>query len=187
VREWVGLLKDPELAKACADAGLKLAFLPHPNLQKLLEHLDLPAHVTTLTYEGSDVQEYFARARVLVTDYSSIAFNAAYLERPVVYFQFDGEAVLSGAHVGQRGYFDYERDGFGPVTPDREATVSAITEAIVHGGAPLPEYMRRIEATFPHRDGGCCERVVQEVLRAGRRDKETEPVPTPVSTVGADR
>jgi glycosyltransferase involved in cell wall biosynthesis len=187
VREWVGLLKDPELAKACADAGLKLAFLPHPNLQKLLEHLDLPAHVTTLTYEGSDVQEYFARARVLVTDYSSIAFNAAYLERPVVYFQFDGEAVLSGAHVGQRGYFDYERDGFGPVTPDREATVSAITEAIVHGGAPLPEYMRRIEATFPHRDGGCCERVVQEVLRAGRRDKETDPVPTPVSTVGADR
>ncbi|MCW2759961.1 MAG: glycosyl transferase family 2 [Marmoricola sp.] len=186
VRQWVDLLKDPELARACAEAGLKLAFLPHPNLQKLIEHLDLPDHVTTLFYEGSDVQEYFARARVLVTDYSSIAFNAAYLERPVVYFQFDAEAVLSGAHVGQRGYFDYERDGFGPVTPDRESTVRAIAEAVSHGGAPLPEYQRRIEQTFPHRGGGCSERVVQEVLRALEPDLETEPVPTPQAPVQVD-
>ncbi len=185
VREWVGLLKDPRLAQACADAGLTLAFLPHPNLQKLLSQLDLPEHVTTLFYEGSDVQEYFARARVLVTDYSSIAFNAAYLERPVVYFQFDADAVLSGAHVGQRGYFDYERDGFGPVSPDLEAAVGAITEAISHGGAPLPEYARRIEETFPHRDGGCSERVVQAVLQAGRRDRDPEPVPAPTPPVRA--
>ncbi len=186
VREWVGLLKDPALARACAEAGLKLAFLPHPNLQKLLEHLDLPDHVTTLSYEGSDVQEYFARARVLVTDYSSIAFNAAYLERPVVYFQFDADAVLSGAHVGQRGYFDYERDGFGPVTPDIGSTVHAVTEAISHGGAPLPEYQRRIEETFPHRDGGCSERVVQALLSASAPDKGTEPVLAPVANVKAE-
>jgi len=187
VREWVGLLKDPTLAQACADAGLKLAFLPHPNMQKLLAQLDLPEHVTTLFYEGSDVQEYFARARVLVTDYSSIAFNAAYLERPVVYFQFDADAVLSGAHVGQRGYFDYEDDGFGPVAPDRESAVSAITEAISHGGAPLPEYQRRIEETFPHRGGGCSERVVQAVLRSSRPDRDTEPIPAPTPPVRSER
>jgi hypothetical protein len=187
VREWTRLLKDPQLARACADAGLKLAFLPHPNLQKLLEQLDLPDHVTTLFYEGSDVQEYFARTRVLVTDYSSIAFNAAYLERPVVYFQFDADTVLSGAHVGRRGYFDYERDGFGPVTPDVTSTVSAITEAIAHGGAPLPEYQRRIEETFPHRDGGCCERVVEAVRRASAPDRATEQVPTPDAGLGVGR
>ena len=182
VHRWVSLLKDPELARACQDAGVKLGFLPHPNLQKLLEHLDLPDHVVTLSYEGADVQEYFARARVLVTDYSSIAFNAAYLERPVVYFQFDADAVLSGAHVGQRGYFDYERDGFGPVTPDVGSTVAAISEALAHGGAPLPTYLERIESTFPQRDGGCCERVVQAVLASSRRDRETEPTPTPGAT-----
>jgi glycosyltransferase involved in cell wall biosynthesis len=187
VREWMALLNDPDLARACADAGLKLAFLPHPNLQKLLTQLDLPDHVETLFYEGSDVQEYFARARVLVTDYSSIAFNAAYLERPVVYFQFDAEAVLAGAHVGMRGYFDYERDGFGPVTPDVGSTVEAITEAIAHGGPPLPTYLKRIEETFPQRGGGCSERVVQAVLAAGRPDTATEPVPTPGARTGPER
>jgi glycosyltransferase involved in cell wall biosynthesis len=179
VRQWMGLLNDPDLARACEQAGLTLGFLPHPNLQKLLDQLDVPEHVTTLSYEGNDVQEYFARARVLVTDYSSIAFNAAYLERPVVYFQFDADAVLSGAHVGQRGYFDYERDGFGPVTPDREAAVRAIIDAVEHGGPPLPEYQRRIEETFPQRGGGCSERVVQAVLAAGRRDVSDEPVRPP--------
>jgi glycosyltransferase involved in cell wall biosynthesis len=179
VQEWVGLLRDPGLARACEEAGVRLGFLPHPNLAKLLPALDLPPHVLTFSYDGNDVQELFARARVLVTDYSSIAFNAAYLERPVVYFQFDAEQVLMGAHVGQRGYFSYERDGFGPVVQERGSAVTSIRDALAEGGAPLPEYLERIEATFPHRDGGCSERVVQAVLASTRRDRETAQVPTP--------
>ena len=185
VQEWLGLLRDPDLAAACERAGVRLGFLPHPNLQRLLPQLDLPDHVLPLSYEGTDVQELFARARVLVTDYSSIAFNAAYLERPVVYFQFDAAEVLAGAHVGRPGYFEYERDGFGPVTRRAAATVAAIRQALEHGGAPLPDYLKRIEETFPHRDGGCSERVVQAVLAASRRDHDAAPVPTPPAPRGS--
>ena len=184
VQEWIGLLGDPDLAAACRRAGVRLGFLPHPNLQRLLPHLDLPDHVLPLSYEGTDVQELFARARVLVTDYSSIAFNAAYLERPVVYFQFDAAEVLAGAHVGRPGYFEYERDGFGPVARARADTVAATIQALEHGGAPLPDYFKRIEETFPHRDGGCSERVVQAVLAASRRDAGATPVPTPPGLPG---
>ncbi len=183
VREWLGLLHDPELAAACEQAGVRLGFLPHPNLEKLLPQLDVPAHVQTLSYDGTDVQELFARARVFVTDYSSIAFNAAYLERPVVYFQFDADQVQAGGHVGQRGYYEYERDGFGPVVHERAPAVSAITEALAHG-APLPDYLARIEATFPQRDGRCCERVVEVVQASTKRDRSTEQVPTPGSGAG---
>jgi hypothetical protein len=179
VREWVGLLHDPDLKTACDRAGVQLGFLPHPNLQKLLPQLDIPSHVATLTYDGTDVQELFARARVLVTDYSSIAFNAAYLERPVVYFQFDAAEVLSGAHVGNPGYFDYVRDGFGPVERERGATVEAIASALADGGRSTPADQARVDATFPHRDGGCSERVVQAVLASVKRDRGTTQVPTP--------
>ena len=181
VQEWLGLLHDPLLREACDRAGVRLGFLPHPNLAKLLPELDVPAHVDTFSYDGTDVQELFARACVLVTDYSSIAFNAAYLERPVVYFQFDARQVLAGGHVGQQGYFEYARDGFGPVVQERAPTVAAITEALEHGGAPLPQYAARIEATFPHRDGGCSERVVQAVLASTERDRALDQVPTPLS------
>ena len=94
------------------------------------------------------MQEFFARARVLVTDYSSIAFNAAYLERPVVYYQFDADDVLEGGHVGRRGYFDYRRDGFGPVADSQDEAVGATSRRLANGPAPGPEYQARIERDF---------------------------------------
>ncbi|WP_395693307.1 glycosyltransferase [Nocardioides sp.] len=185
VRTWLAYLADERLAAACAEHGVTLGFLPHPNLQPLLPMMDLPAHVRPLTYEGHDPQELFARARVLVTDFSSIAFNAAYLERPVVYYQFDAEVMASGAHVGRPGYFDYGRDGFGPVTGTREDAVAATIEALAHGPAPQPAYQARIDATFPERDGRCCARVVARVLETERLRSDLPPVPTPSATDAA--
>lgn len=181
IQQWLAVLRDERLAETCRRHGLSVAFLPHPNLDAVLPLLDLPSHVVPLRYDGNDVQEFFARARVLVTDFSSIAFNAAFLERPVVYFQFDEDEVLGGGHTGRQGYFEYRRDGFGPVTLTVEDAVSAIVEALDHGPAPLPEYQARIDATFPPRDGLCCDRVV-EAVRASIRSKAAEPpVPTPVA------
>jgi CDP-glycerol glycerophosphotransferase (TagB/SpsB family) len=74
--------------------------------------------------------------------------------------------VLGGEHVGSRGYFDYERDGYGPVVLDAEAAVDALVEALEGGLAP--EYRRRIEEAFPDRDGRCCERVTEAVLASTR-------------------
>ena len=168
VRNWTAFLADRRLAEAAAAHGARIGFLPHPNLQPLLPHLDLPAHVEKVTYQG-DVQELFARTRALVTDFSSVAFNAAYLDRSVVYFQFDEDVVLGGGHVGRGGYFDYRRDGFGPVTVTPEDAVQATIDALDHGRTPASPYAERIAATFPERDGRCCERVVA-AIRASARD-----------------
>lgn len=179
IQHWMELLKSPELEAAARRHGLQIGFLPHPNLQASLPLLNLPDHVLALNYDGADVQEYFARARVLVTDYSSIAFNAAYLNRPVVYFQFDAELVKKGGHVGRPGYFSYERDGFGPVTESAAAAVSAIRAALDAGPDPQAEYQARIDAAFAERDGQCSERVIAAVRALRKRDAEPGQVPTP--------
>jgi hypothetical protein len=168
---WLALLTSPVIAEAAELQGLSVAFLPHPNLQSILEGLDLPPHVQPLSFAGNDVQEYFARAAVLVTDYSSTAFNAAYIDRPTVYFQFDADRIAAGAHVGRQGYFDYRRDGFGPVTETVEEAVSAVIDTLKNGRAPSAEYAERIAATFPLRDGRCCERVVAEIEASTGRSR----------------
>lgn len=185
VQQWLTFLRAPELEEACRTQGLKLGFLPHPNMQALLERIDLPDHVLPLSYEGNDVQEYFARAKVLVTDYSSIAFNAAYLNRPVVYFQFDADLVQQGGHVGRRGYFSYERDGFGPVIADARDAVAAVRAALDHGPDPLPEYQHRIDTAFTDRDGQCAERVIAAVKAMDEPDVAPGQVPTPPRTAGS--
>jgi GT2 family glycosyltransferase len=186
-RHWLAVLRSPELADLAARRGLQVGFLPHPNLQSALPVLDLPAHVEPLAFDGGAIQRLFATAAVLVTDYSSMAFNAAYVDRPVVYFQFDAEQVTSGAHVGRAGYFDYARDGFGPVTDTAAATVAAVREIVARGCVPAPEYVRRIEQTFVQRDGRCCERVVEAVEQLTRRAPRPAPVRTGARTVPASR
>lgn len=162
---WLGLLRSERIAEAAAETGLTLAFLPHPVLQSILTDLDLPEYVKPLGFEGEDVRGYFARSAVFVTDFSSMAFNAAYIERPVVYFQFDRPQYFGGAHFGKEGYFDYDEQGFGPVTLDLPAAEDTIVSTIEAGPIPSAKYIERIHQTFPYRDGRARERVTDEVER----------------------
>ncbi|MFC7597490.1 CDP-glycerol glycerophosphotransferase family protein, partial [Terrabacter sp. GCM10028922] len=168
-RAWTAFLGSAELAALAQRTGRRVAFLPHPNIQPVLGKMDLPESVLRLSFDGADVQEYFARSAVLVTDYSSMAFNAAYMDRPVVYFQFDAQRVMAGGHVGRAGYFEYSRDGFGPVVEDVEAAVAAVVDIAENGYAARPVFQERIEATFPMRDGGCCARVTAAIEALDRR------------------
>ena len=184
-QQWLGVLRSPELGDLAREHGLRIGFLPHPNLQSILPLLDLPDHVEPLTFDGGDVQGRFARAAVLVTDYSSMAFNVAYVDRPAVYFQFDLDLVQHGGHVGKVGYFDYERDGFGPVTVTVAETLKAIRETVERGCIPAPEYATRIEETFVLRDGHCCERVIGEI-EALTRPAGTDPDAAEEPVAGQD-
>jgi Putative glycosyl/glycerophosphate transferases involved in teichoic acid biosynthesis TagF/TagB/EpsJ/RodC len=167
-RSWEAILRSEEIAAAAARRGWRVGFMPHPNMQPILADLDLPPHVQPLTFAGNDVQELYARCALLVTDYSSVAFNTAYLDRPLVYFQFDFEEMMSGGHIGRRGYFDYTRDGFGPVAEDPAAAIRAIVASIEAGPDPAPEYQTRIDQTFAQRDGHACERIVAAIEELSR-------------------
>ncbi len=168
LRSWLAVLRSERVAAAADAAGFTLAFMPHPAMQPLLARLDLPPHVRPLSFHDEDVQGLYARCALLVTDYSSVAFNVAYVDGPVVYFQFDREQVLGGQHLGRAGYFDYARDGFGPVTTTVDEAVDAIVAQLGRGATPAPAYAARIAATFPRRDGRCCERVVAAIEELGR-------------------
>ncbi len=162
-RNWFGLLHSPALRELCANEGLRIGFLPHPLIQTAMAGVRLPDHVLPLRYGDTDVQRLFARAAVMVTDYSSTVFNAAYIDRPVSYFQFDRELVEAGGHVGRKGYFDWERDGFGPVSFTADDAVSDIVATVEAGRRLREPYATRAARTFPERDGRCCERIVAAI------------------------
>ncbi|HEX2627236.1 MAG TPA: CDP-glycerol glycerophosphotransferase family protein [Candidatus Limnocylindrales bacterium] len=165
---WMAILRSEAIAAACARHGRRLAFMPHPNLQPILASLDLPPHVQPMSFEGQDVQGLYARCALLVTDYSSVAFNIAYLDRPIVYFQFDRAEMERGGHMGRKGYFEYERDGYGPVAEDAATAEREIVAAIEAGPHAAPVYQARIDAAFPERDGGASARVVRAIEELSR-------------------
>lgn len=161
-REWTALLQSDRL-RELRDRGYEIDFFPHANLTPYIDELQVPSHISVKTHVGGSIQNVFRRTTVLVTDYSSTAFELAYLGRAVVYFQFDRDEVFGGGHLTRPGYFDYDRDGFGPVC----TTVGAVTEQLDRisreGDRPLTEYAKRMSDVFAYRDGRACERVLTAI------------------------
>jgi hypothetical protein len=172
-RGWLGLLRDQEFLAEVKAAGKKVAFLPHQNLAAMMPSLHLPDQVEVLGFAGHDVQRYFARTAVMVTDYSSMQFNAAFLGRPVVYFQFDRDEYFSGPHPSRLGYFDHRRDGFGPVVENLEEVKTAVRGLCREVPAA---YQERMAAAFPFRDGRNCERTVRAIEDLGTGANEAGPL-----------
>ncbi len=166
VRNWAGVLRSPSVREAAERRGLELVLMPHPNMAPHLAALDVPKYVRVASYADDDVQDVLAHASHVITDYSSIAFDAALIGRPVMYFQFDYDVVHSGAdHIGVTGYFDYRRDGFGPVVSTLSECESVLARLIEAGKSLAEPYATRVLETFTLRDGRACERVVAAVLR----------------------
>ncbi len=143
-------------------------FVPHPNMQGYLESSPLAPHIQAHKFKDIDVQKVLVAGGVLVTDYSSLAFEMAYIERPVVYFQFDQEDFFNGLHAYSRGSWSYEDQGFGPVTLDAEVAIDEITARIKAGGVPDGVYAARMRETFPLRDGKCSERTYEAIRDLNR-------------------
>lgn len=167
--EWRKILESERLSKLAAEHGWDVVFVPHPNMQDYLHNCPLPDTVSVRRFADVDIQSLVARAGLMLTDYSSMAFEMSYIRRPVVYFQFDQAEFFSGAHVYRRGDWSYEDDGFGPVALDAEAAVSEASAIIARDGGVDEVYAQRMAAAFPYRDGGCCERVYESILAINRQ------------------
>lgn len=157
------LLNHPRLCDAAQQYGYRLAFFPHPMIR--LNQLESCFQQTALIPLPSDIsyQSLYARSALLVTDYSSAVFDFAYLRKPVVYTHFDHKAFFSGKHTFKKGYFDYERDGFGEVTYSLEETVDCLINYMKTDCQLKEIYRERVDTFFAFNDRKSCQRVYERV------------------------
>ena len=114
-QNWFGLLHSEGLRTLAQQYSFKVAFYPHALLESCLEHIKLPEYVEIMSKSKVPIQEVFSRAAMMITDYSSVAFDMAVLNKPSIYYQFDEASFFNGGHAYTKGYFDYRQHGFGPV------------------------------------------------------------------------
>lgn len=119
----------------------------HPVLQSAKAEFTAP-NVTFLP-AGTSYREVYAQSNCVITDYSSAAFDFAYLQKPILYAQFDQKRFFSGEHSCVKGdFFDYERDGFGKVTTTLEDTLDALTEILAADCQMDALYIQRLRQAF---------------------------------------
>ncbi len=163
-RQFQSMLENPRLLKLLEERDLRLIFYPHIELQKELDKFKSPLdRVILASWRDYDVQTLLMRCSLLITDYSSVFFDAGYMEKPVIYYQFDLEEFRKYHY--QEGYFSYEKNGFGPVVQTEDALVNAIEECAGNGFRIQEEYRERLDAFYSVRDELNCERTYQILSR----------------------
>ena len=118
--------------------------------------------------EGIDYQKEFQNNALLITDFSSVAFDFAYLKKPVVYTQFDIDTFFQG-QVYSKGYFEYERDGLGPVCYDYETTLQTIIDYVENDCRLDPVYDERGNRFYRWFDAENCRRVYEDIKALDRQ------------------
>src|SRR5699024_865895 len=87
------LLFDPRLKEFSEKHQIELVFCLHPNMQDYVDYF-ADAPVTIIRQGERDVQDLIKESMVMLTDYSSVAFDFSFLHKPVVYYQFDRNRFL---------------------------------------------------------------------------------------------
>lgn len=159
---WFNFLQSTLLHELCEKYGYRVMFFPHPNTRQYLDCIKLPSFIEDMSNYNSSMQNLFLKASILITDYSSVAFDFALLKKPILYFQFDA-AEFWETHTYRQGYFSYEKDGFGAVCENEQDLLKNLTELLKTNATNPSVYLERIHQTFTFGDTNNCERTYNAI------------------------
>lgn len=150
------LINDRELIAAAQKKGYRIVFVPHPEIRQQVCDFTKNDYVEFADYDIS-YQKLFNESDMLITDYSSVAFDFGYLKKPVIYYHFDNNHY-------EKGYFDYKLMGFGEVVNDQNSIIQLIVEYIRDDCKMKEFYQERVNQFFAFTDNKNCERVYNEII-----------------------
>lgn len=156
------LLTDTEFKKFLKDNGFKIYFVLHNMMRNALNLFqpffdDIIINAYDIPYSS-----LFSKSAIMITDYSSNAFEFAYLKKPILYFQFDNKVFFT-EHTYTKGYFDYEKNGFGPVITNEKALIKYVSTLINNNCSMEAQYLERINKFFAFNDKNNRKRIWEEI------------------------
>jgi|GEM_PF-3180564 len=160
---YQSLINDNRIVTALKEHNMTAEFYLHLSLEKQVKDFH-GNEVAKIMHLPHDYPKAFNEGSILVTDYSSIAFDFAYLKKPIIYTQFDRNRFYEGQNYDP-GYFDFDDDGFGPVAYDYESAVKEIVESIKRNCTMEKKYLQRIEKFFYKVDDKNSKRVLDEIVK----------------------
>lgn len=152
-KNWNALINSDNFINWLEKNNKTAVFYPHLNMQRYIQYFKSSSKRIKVADLNTDIQKVLRDSYFMITDYSSVYMDFAYMRKPVVYFQFDYDEYRK-KHLSP-GYFDYKKDGFGPIFDKPEDVVNAINETKKYS----KKYEKRCDDFFPENDYKNCERI----------------------------
>lgn len=161
---WNGLLNNQDFINYIEENNLKVLFYPHSNMQKYINYFTFTSKNIVLCDFTTDIQTVLKESALMITDYSSVSMDFAYMMKPLLYFQFD--LVEYREKQLQEGYFKYDLNGFGPVFTIQHEIVDYMKKIYVNSQFDVEKiYLDRMNRFFELKDSNNCERIYKEISK----------------------
>lgn len=158
-KNWSSLLNNKVFIDYLEKNNILVYFFPHINMMNYINDFQAISKNIIIVTKEIDMQHLFNKCSLMLTDYSSVAFDFAYLGKPVVYYQFDYEEYRKRQY--REGYFSYRNDGFGPIA----YTEDEVLDAIISIGKHEAEYEKRFDSFFLVKKSENCKRLYEALIR----------------------
>ena len=164
-QKYAHLLESSQLNKILEEEQIDLIFYPHHEIQRYIsffKHLKVGKHIIIADKAYYDVQQLLKDSALLITDYSSVVFDFAYMRKPILYYQFDYQQFIVKHY--QKGWYDYH-DSFADVYEDEDGLLIALKQYILNSFTLKDKHLKYIENLFPYHDSNNCERIYNTILK----------------------
>ena len=156
------LLDSPQLDALLQKAGMKAVFYLHSKFRAFLgEFTPASDRIRLVPFGEIPANELLMRCRMLVTDYSSVCWDVFYLDKPVVFYQFDRDKYLE-AHGS---YLDMDRELIGPAAFEPGGLIREIRKITDQDYRLSGEYEKIRKTVFPRQDTSNCKRIAEAIRR----------------------
>ena len=165
-KEWDRLLSDERFLKFIDENNLNVVFYPHREMIDFINCFSFKSeHIQLASWKNSDIQTLLKESAFLITDYSSVAMDFAYMKKPLLYYQFDYKEFRENHHP--EGYFSFEKDGFGPVCSNAVEAINALILSYSEQKQFMNhcEYVERQKKYFDLYDSENCKRNYLAILK----------------------
>lgn len=158
-RNWQSFISNGKLIQKLEETDTELVFYVHYEMQKYINCFNTKSdRVILARFADYDVQTLLKESKLLITDYSSVFFDFAYMRKPIVYYLFDDR------HKYGKGYFDIPTMGFGDVCDEEETVIQSIVRCFENDFKMEPQYLRRAERFFPLHDENNRKRIYDAIM-----------------------
>lgn len=153
------LISDKKLKAAAQQYGYEIVYVVHSNISAQTEDYEKQKGVRVVSALDTDYEKILTESSLMVTDYSGVQFDFAYMRKPIVYYH----NPKLPPHYVEGGFF-YDTQGFGEICTEHEELVETLCEYMKEQCRIKPFYKERQDDFFAFDDHDNCKRIFEDAL-----------------------
>ncbi len=159
-----GLINDPRLLAAARQYGYRIQYVLHPIVSPQCKDFTKNDLVEIIPSIGDmSYEKLFCEAALMVTDFSGVQFDFAYMRKPVVYLHHEDIPQ----HYDE-GTFHYATMSFGEICHTNDELIDVLCKYMKNDCVMPEKYRKRADDFFAFSDHHNCERIYPIMLEHER-------------------